>query len=1227
MVERRYGTQRSKRLDENLLHSPFQIDQRSFWDILGYISYLLKHVNYYNLNNEVDGQWDEVLKSDPIILMVQIINEPMTELNQMIQNNEDLTSSTPAIKTKVINLLVQWYQKVEFWHQNLLNQGESKLASKIKNVLVDVLASKKEELISYHNYIQSQETAESTSSLTQSLKSPPPPSPQNTTQLDLAKSLHTFNKVIIHIQEFTKDYLEKNIYSKNNLMPNNAMYIAFALLFRKAQKHINTLSQRHLDFYYSDILQQSLNSGKSTSTIISFSLLPEIQYSLVEKGAQVSAGKLLGSKKDILFETEKPLVVYQMELVELQTLLFQSNPYIKVGSNDPLVSSITQNTLISKGKDASSKENWFAFGANKRNISNTQILPETVAQMGFIIGSSALILKEGHRQITLQFNMATTTEPNNFWKLLNQIKNNRKITLDTVFADVFEDGFNISYSSKSGWIEIPEYIIEYNETQNFFSIQLVLNSAAPPIEKSTKIPTSLTWPSIKVELNEYAPNYLYSFFLGIELDSVSIDVDVKRMKNLSLYNNIGKMPLNKAFDLFGPIPEKGSFLMIGEPELFQKQINTLDIQIDWSNTPDDFGGFETYYNGYSTPITNDSFKIQCTALSNGFWLPTQIFDIPTGNLFNTTDSLTPEGYQSTQISPTTKINLDSFSTFGVNQDFNIPTPLTYDVNSQSGFVKLTLSGPSIGFGNDLYQKEFINIATFNAKNKKQIPYPNKPYVPKVNSVFVNYSASDTLLFTDNLSKSSAAENTGEFFHITPFGVTNTISHQKIKRNTLLANYSAEGYLILGLTGITETTFVSVYFHFLHSSTSTQINANGLTWEYRHLNEWIEFEKGNIVLDETDGFIKSGIVELNLPQLDRFSQTSKTNDIYHIRISTNKNAAHYPKIKGIYLNAVKATCTSTDPEIIGQTIPEGSLTKLVGKYPDIKKVNQPRSSLSGKIIEDKNQYYTRVSERLRHKARAVTIWDYERLILENFDDVRIVKCTNYDQDFQSVPGQVKVIVISSRWTNNERHYFNENALIQMKTYLEKWTNPFVKIQVMNPSVEYLQVNCIVEFEPEDNGGYYINLLNDEISNFLSPISNSNTDIGGIGGSVVPTMVVSFIDNLSYIQTIKKLTIEHIIRTGIDQFTLGVYQGGEEIKTTTPWAILAPTQNHRIISVLPDQTSDNKLEVGIGNMQIGSDFILGTEPAHVLLPNTTTHSSSSNSEEVMTDSIFVFKDKSQ
>ena len=40
-----------------------------------------------------------------------------------------------------------------------------------------------------------------------------------------------------------------------------ALFIAFLLIFKHAQDHINTLTQRHLDFYFKDVLKLKAKSA------------------------------------------------------------------------------------------------------------------------------------------------------------------------------------------------------------------------------------------------------------------------------------------------------------------------------------------------------------------------------------------------------------------------------------------------------------------------------------------------------------------------------------------------------------------------------------------------------------------------------------------------------------------------------------------------------------------------------------------------------------------------------------------------------------------------------------------------------------------------------------------------------------------------------------------------------------------------------------------------------
>ena len=47
-------------------------------------------------------------------------------------------------------------------------------------------------------------------------------------------------------------------------------------------------------------------------------------------------------------------------------------------------------------------------------------------------------------------------------------------------------------------------------------------------------------------------------------------------------------------------------------------------------------------------------------------------------------------------------------------------------------------------------------------------------------------------------------------------------------------------------------------------------------------------------------------------------------------------------------------------------------------------------LTEEVQKSYKHYYTRVSERLRHKNRAIQLWDYEHLILQNFPHLYRVK---------------------------------------------------------------------------------------------------------------------------------------------------------------------------------------------------------------------------------------------
>ena len=161
------------------------------------------------------------------------------------------------------------------------------------------------------------------------------------------------------------------------------------------------------------------------------------------------------------------------------------------------------------------------------------------------------------------------------------------------------------------------------------------------------------------------------------------------------------------------------------------------------------------------------------------------------------------------------------------------------------------------------------------------------------------------------------------------------------------------------------------------------------------------------------------------------------------------------------------------------------------------MEQPYDSFGGQVKERATHFYTRISEHLRHKGRAITIFDYERLVLEKFPEIYKVRCINHGQVddkgqlHELVPGAVTLVVIpdlSQRpTTNNLEPKVNINLLQKVEKYLSQLSSPWVEIRVVNPVYEQIRVEFQVQFKEsyQPNFGYYSRELERAIIGFLAP----------------------------------------------------------------------------------------------------------------------------------------------
>ncbi|MGL4632440.1 MAG: carboxypeptidase-like regulatory domain-containing protein, partial [Leadbetterella sp.] len=113
-------------------------------------------------------------------------------------------------------------------------------------------------------------------------------------------------------------------------------------------------------------------------------------------------------------------------------------------------------------------------------------------------------------------------------------------------------------------------------------------------------------------------------------------------------------------------------------------------------------------------------------------------------------------------------------------------------------------------------------------------------------------------------------------------------------------------------------------------------------------------------------------------------------------SVDSGSHRIPYFIKIVAQAIPATFQdqSNSPEHYTAPLPANSITKMLTKPAEIKSLTQPFASYNGVPAEIGTEYYTRVSERLRHKNRAITVHDYEKLVLEYFPSIFKVKAITH-----------------------------------------------------------------------------------------------------------------------------------------------------------------------------------------------------------------------------------------
>lgn len=1237
------GTSQNQRLLRSLLPDSVKVDERSMSDILAFVARYADLVKFFDPQNSPIGDWSGFVKKNISIFLSSIVSTDLHKIEHehariisILQNApraEEKLEALDKLMKQILDMAIQindWYvHSMTMDKFNLMHSTE--LENELENAIKQQLASNLVDLLSYqqdlgfnangnystenirekfhanwfkkHEQIGARKINIEGRNSADKIK-------------DYAKKLRiqyrTFYSVTAYILQISPKYLLETITKKTNHRPDMSLIISFTKIFKKLQDQLNTLTERHLDFYYYNILRQKQQGLNPDKVNVYFNIAKHVDNHFIEKGTKLYGGKDENGVQQI-YQTDYDLEINQATINSLKSLYVSKNSKISIGSSYKVITNLyaaqQANSRDGKGtKFINNEENWPTFGHEILELPKSEQQME-FAEIGWAFASPILEMSEGHRVVTFKLEFVPTTMYT-LNLLIKDISINEDISREDAFSKIFKNSLDVSFTTEKGWY--PAYTCEVMPPKDIDSnevyIIVTLDSSSPAV-----IPYDAEkmgggyhagCPIVRFKQRPEGAFYTYSFLKELELQTVGIDVHVSGVRNLQLSNDLGAVYPNVPFQPFGPIPKIGSYFIIGKAELQKKELTDLKFNLEWFNLPKDKKGFKDYFKEYGYNVKNEDFKFSFSALNDNKFFPENSESSAHFNLFNDD----PENPESPALNTKFQIKDLNLYNLKIDEDFELPPMFSND--AKMGYFKMELLGPDQLFGHEEYSSIYAKKVKYNNDPKRkgaEKKLPRQPYSPTLKSISLDYAASTeiNILSFGKLTKGSSSKE--QIYHIHPFGIDAVFDQGKSKNRSLIPNYDDNAYLFIGLKDLEPPSFLSFYFELKENTNLFSDSTQGkikpeVVWSYMVGDAWKDFSQTKILLDTTNGFNNSGIVNIDIPRDITMGSKILPQDQYWLKISVKGDPDQMPRCLHLATQAVSATWIDNGASDLHleQPLPPFSVNKLLNSISQIRGVHQPFSSFGGRKGESKFDFYTRTSERLRHKNRAISAWDYERLVLNMFPNIHQVKCVTHVGNEEHVKRGTVVLVVIPKIDKSIKGYHlpivNATILNQIKEYLQSVSSPFVNIKVRNPIYERVKITAGLRFVQGKNNGTYLKKLNQDIIEFLCPWMLGKDQELQLGGTLVKDVVLSFIENVEYVEFVTKFSSVQVFPKddgGFDVDDTAIHSTNSPIiYSTKPWSILIPFENNPLYFV-DDETFQMPEKASISSMIIDGDFVMTEE----------------------------------
>lgn len=1000
--------------------------------------------------------------------------------------------------------------------------------------------------------------------------------------------------------------------------PHYGLWLTFLQLFQRAKGELNQFTGRHLDFYFREVLRLGARAAEPDKAHLLLELAKGRETALLTAGTLFRAGKdALG--RPVSYGLENDIVVNRGKVAELRGLR------IATAIASGKTTQVPHAAFVVRSRDglgevelAKDDPTWAPFGP----------AASPAARVGFAVADRKLFLREGSRTIRLRAELKspivdTALTPRWIVRLTGE-KGWFEVTGTSRISTVLNNNFTEpdeeeeeaappppkrgkqpappakGKGARTGKAQGGTSLMKefgFMGAEKTFAADKTPEKAPPaaqPKKKQKKphakpiriieitVTLSPNDPPIvpldaKLHGGEHEPGepvmeVLYDFAAAgaarafavlrdIKASRVTLVTEATGLKNLTVIAGGGVADVAKPFAPFGPQPAAGAFFTIGSSEIFSKRIADWDLTLDWL-TPYSSAHFfreegPDWFNPLEAVLTGGKWKQVGNKKKRhkaGKRQPTNTnkADLHLGETNATLELrsaslIDGQAAQTLENPPLDAKSINGFMRMALPRDFGHAAFPAENTRALIGLAGGTSYEPSSA----------VNAYYTDSSQDFRLPYA--PYDPVVTRIEASYE--------------TTRDPVEGFGLLHPFGVSGgTADHR------LFPAFPFEGALLVGVADFEAPARLTLLVQVADGSGDPLKKAPDLRFSYLDGDIWTAFDPQDVD-DKTGDFTGSGVVGLNLPEQADTDHNLLPAGLHWIRIAAEQDADALNRLLSVDAQAARVVFADAgnDPAFLDTPLPAGSIAKLVAPDLAIKKIVQPYSSFGGRQVERPEAFATRVSERLRHKDRAVTMFDYEALVLEAFPRLYRVKCLGTTElkrnasnviiaDNEMMPGAVTVVTVP--WTHGQnarnplRPYTDQATLTAVDTFLRKCISPFVRLEVQNPKFEEVQVDFRVRFRPEIGDiAFYKDELNKAVIDFLTPWARAGGGEIAFGGKLWKSSIIDFVEERPEVDYVTEFKLFH--KVNIDAPAGGwTPVDVETIEATTARSILVSAPRHTI-----------------------------------------------------------------